>query len=126
MDPATETPRWRPRLGTVLLTVNLLILLLPLGGVAVLGLYENSLIQRTESELTVQGALVREAYRRDYLQRAAQMGAESGVALPGDWQPRPSPDGDLAPIPPRLDISRDRVLPPAPAAVVIEEPPDPT
>jgi signal transduction histidine kinase len=117
-------PRWRPRLRTVLLTVNLLILLLPLGGIAILRLYENGLIRRTESQLIAQGALVRESFREIYLETAAAGAAVSTVTrgpvagrpLPDGWRPTVEMHGELTPIPPRLDISRDRVLPPAPEA----------
>ena len=61
--------RWRPRLATVLLTVNLLIFLLPLGGIAILRLYESELIRRTETELNVQGALVASIYRSELLRQ---------------------------------------------------------
>ena len=59
--------RWRPRLAGILLAVNLLILLLPLSGIAILRLYESELIRRTETELNVQGAFVASIYRTELL-----------------------------------------------------------
>jgi len=35
---------WRPRLRTVLLSINLIVLLLPLGGILFLRLYEHELV----------------------------------------------------------------------------------
>ena len=43
-------------------------------------LYENELIRRTDTELIVQGALVSEAFRRDYLEAAAA-GGETAPAF---------------------------------------------
>jgi signal transduction histidine kinase len=109
-------------LRTVLITVNLLILLLPVGGIATLRLYENELIRSTEAQLIVQGAVVREAFLQEYVAGAEAARpvpvapgdeAELGRPLPPDWQPTFEPDGELAPVLPRLDISRDRVLPAA-------------
>jgi len=59
--------RWRPRLASVLFAVNLLIFLLPLGGIAILRLYESESIRRTETELNVQGAFVVSIYRTELL-----------------------------------------------------------
>lgn len=119
--------RRHPRLRTVLLTVNLLILLLPVGGIAILRLYENELIRRTEAELIVQGALVREAFRRDYLELAEARGETApGRLLPGDYEPPiADADSDLTPIPARLDISTARVLPRASEAVAVDLAADP-
>jgi len=52
-----------PRLRTVLLVVNLVILALPLAGIAVLRIYESALVRQTESELIAQGAFVAAAYK---------------------------------------------------------------
>jgi len=52
-----------PRLRTVLFAVLVAILLLPLGGIGALRLYDTELIRRTEAELIGQGAFVAEAYR---------------------------------------------------------------
>jgi len=48
--------RWRPRLGVVLLAVNLLVLALPLAGILAVRQYENELVRSTEAQLLVQGA----------------------------------------------------------------------
>ena len=75
--------RRRPRLATVLLTVNLLIFLLPLGGIAILRLYESELIRRTETELNVQGALVASIYRTELMRhlRSKESGRSFGPNL---------------------------------------------
>ncbi len=125
--PSTARPaRWRPRLRTVLLTVNLLILLLPVGGIATLRLYENELIRSTEAQLIGQAALVREVYRQAYLASRPPDATPPGRALPESWSPTFDADGEVAPVPPTLDIARDRVLPPAAAARPAPAGPEPT
>jgi signal transduction histidine kinase len=108
----------RPRLRTVLLTVNLLILLLPVGGIGALRLYENELLRRTEAQLIVQGAILRETYREELLKR-------TGIDLEDPGAVHEAAEEELTPILPRLDVARDRVRPPAPDAGTAEHDPDP-
>ena len=54
----------RPRLATILIIVNLAVVLLPLGSIAFLRIYENQLIQETERELIAQAAFIAAAYER--------------------------------------------------------------
>ena len=56
----------RPRLRTVLILLNLIVLLLPLAGIQVLRLYESALVRQTESELIAQGAFIAAAYRNAF------------------------------------------------------------
>jgi signal transduction histidine kinase len=110
----------RPRLRTLLLGVNLVIVLLPLAGLGVLRVYESALVRQTESELVAQGAFVAAAYRAAFERtvpppQAARYGLPLRAAPPlpsGDdqeqrWQPRPA----------KLDLSTDPVLPPVAPAV---------
>ena len=98
-----------PRLRTVLLAINLLILLLPLGGIVALRVYESALVRQTESELVAQGAFVASAYRRA-LERAVHPAALQHLGRPllaaqplsgtdvDRWRPRPA----------KLDLAVDR------------------
>jgi len=63
--PRAPRPAWlpRPRLRTLLLLINLVILVLPLGGITWLRLYESALVRQTESELIGQGAFVAATYQ---------------------------------------------------------------
>ena len=88
----------RPRLRTILLLVNLLVLLVPLALVAVLRLYEWELVRGTEAQLLAQGALVCEAFRR-----------ELGIAP----DTGPLDESALRAGLPRLDIRAETILPPA-------------
>jgi signal transduction histidine kinase len=101
--------RWRPRLRTVLLAVNLSLLALPLAGVWFLRVYESALVRQTESELIGQAVLVAAQFRTEWL-AAAPPGALA--ALPRSELP-PSTDR-WQPIPVSLDLADDPILPPAP------------
>lgn len=126
--------KWRPRLASVLLAVNLLIFLLPLGGIAVLRLYESELIRRTETELNVQGAFVASMYRIELLRLLASNepgdlkspdSSAYGVAIPAGLVRSKNPDDPWTPIEASLDMAKDRIYPPAPAAFQSDVPPDP-
>ncbi len=132
--PANHVLVRRPRLRTLLLGVNLVIVLLPLAGIGVLRVYESALVRQTESELIAQGAFVAAAYRAAFERRVVPQQAERyGLPLliapapvsgpygstsyrallpdsespePNRWQPRPA----------KLDLSTDRVWPPVPPA----------
>ena len=115
--------RRRPRLRTVLLAVNFLVLLLPVAGIVALRLYENELIRSTESQLIVQGAIVREAFRLEYLR------IEAGDREPPDTTEaitagRTEAVSEPTPILPTLNISRERIRPRAADAAPPVMPPD--
>lgn len=116
-----------PRLRTIFFTVNVLILLLPLGGIVLLRLYESVLIRRTENELIVQGAHVAAAYAlavSDELERDGRGSStpESyGIPLRGELT---NSDDILLPIEPSLDLARDKIFPPPREARPAEEPAD--
>ncbi len=114
-----------PRLRTVLLAINLLILLLPLGGIVALRVYESALVRQTESELVAQGAFVASAYRRA-LERAVHPVALQHLGRPLlAAQPLSGTDADRwRPRPARLDLAVDPVLPPPDPAVTAGVRPD--
>lgn len=87
-----------PRLRTVLLALNGLLLLMPVLGFSALRLYESALIRQTESELTAQGVVIAAAYR----------------ALLEPAPPPPLATARWQPFLPQLDLARDPVLPPLP------------
>ena len=115
---------FRLRLRTILLVVNLLVLLLPLGSIYLLRIYENELIRQTESELYVQGAFIAAAYKQEIKeilaeQRRDPSGYGREVVLPPD-------DGEYYhPIPALLDLTADPILPPQPEAIPTMISPDP-
>ncbi|MBX3498165.1 MAG: HAMP domain-containing histidine kinase [Alphaproteobacteria bacterium] len=98
--------KWRPRLRTLLLVANFVLLALPLTGVWLLRLYESALIRQTESELMGQAALIAAMYRVEWL-RAAPDGAFSTMP----HSKAPPPDGPWQPIQANLDLADDPILP---------------
>jgi signal transduction histidine kinase len=114
---------WAPRLRSIFFTVNLLILLLPLGGVVLLRLYESVLIRRTESDLIAQGAHVAAHYIaavKAEAQRHGQGTEEWGRALAGNGQP----ENPFTPIAETLDLARDPIYPPPEPGRVAPNGPD--
>lgn len=112
--------RWRPRLRTVLLAVNLALLALPLAGIWFLRVYESALVRQTESELIGQAALIAAQFRAEWL-AAAPPGA---LAQQPRTERTPSED-PWQPIPASLDLADDPILPPLPPAVAPASEPEP-
>lgn len=110
MRPARRLPRLR----TVFVAVNVVLLLVPLSGVLLLRLYESVLVRRTEAELIGQGALVAAALRAEVKREVAGRGG--GPPGPRLATGVVSAEGGLAPLSARLDLARDEVLPAAPPA----------
>jgi signal transduction histidine kinase len=106
---------FRPKLRTVLLTLNLLVLLLPLGGIAAFRLYESELVKQTESELISQAALTASMFRGAYLKQL------KGKGVGADLSPRGNPlssqksneTNEFIPVPPQLDLAAVGIRPPA-------------
>lgn len=120
----------RPRLRTILLLINLIVLALPLAGIAVLRIYESALIRQTESELIAQGAFISSTYqalftrlaiRRDARGRGLETAPNDyGLALEYHPPVRKTPglEDPWRPRAPELDLASDRIrpAPPEPAA----------
>lgn len=117
---------WRPRLATVLVLITLAVGLLPLGGIAVLRIYESALVRQTESELIAQGVLVAASYRAQFEQLTASRSDElngrrsagRGLGVPVDYgnpvtsPPRPAdPENRWRPRYAVLDLADDPILP---------------
>jgi signal transduction histidine kinase len=127
--------RWKPRLRTVLLAINIVILLLPLGGIGALRLYESELVRRTESELISQGTLIGAAYREELLRLLAPAGPGGSAPPPSlpygrqatalRHRPAGDPGQKYHPVIPKLDIAAETIRPSAPAPAVPARAPDP-
>lgn len=97
--------RLRPGLRLIMLVLGLVFLAMPVSGVYLFRIYENELVRQTETELIAQGALVGAMFREAL---SARGGPNYGKQLVGvELQP----DKGLSPISPRLDLSRDEILP---------------
>jgi signal transduction histidine kinase len=112
MTPRTRD-KWRPKLGLIAVALLMVVMALPLAGLVFFRVYENPLVQQTESELIAQSAVL-----------AARMAAEVKVRRrpgmpPGNPVPfhlRRDPDELYHPIEPQLDLSRNKTLGPRPDA----------
>ncbi len=108
--------KWRPRLATVLVLITLVIGLLPLGGIAVLRIYESALVRQTESELIAQGVLVAASYRAQFerlsFARTHKLGVPPDYGNPVTSPPRPAdPENRWRPRYAVLDLATDPILP---------------
>ena len=112
---------YRPRLRTVLLIVNLAVVALPLAGIFFFRIYENQLVQQTESELISQAAVIAATYRQKLAERLPNPG-NYGIPL-AELPLRV--DEYYTPIMPQIDFARTELLPPRPDGVVPVQPADP-
>jgi len=123
------TKIYHPSLRTLFLVVSLIVLLLPLGGIAALRLYETGLVQRTESSLISQGALVAAAYREELSRKLSRASDDEGIdpavygnLLAPEW--RADGSHPFTPIHPSLDMASSSIRGPAAEAVLPAEPAD--
>ena len=112
-----------------MLAVNVVILLLPLGGIAVWRLYETHLLRHTEAELIAQGALVEALYRGELLRSLKPAGPGAleryGRRAEPRFLPPPADEWSIRPVTPSLDASYDPVLADDPVPVPVERAPEP-
>ena len=93
----------------ILALVSLLFLLLPVGGIYFLRIYESALLRQTESELISQGAFVAAIYQHEIADRLAQHHlpvSRYGLPLPHAQRQKPNA---LSPIFPQLDLAKDPI-----------------
>lgn len=97
----------------MLVLINLMILVLPLGSIAALRIYETELVRRTESELLAQGTVINLVYRdllvKSLGDRLPLYGRPASTTIPAQ---APDPDGRFNPLLPRLDVARESLRPP--------------
>lgn len=98
----------RLTLHEILLLVSLLMLLLPLGSLHFLKLYESALIRQTESELISQAAFIGAAYKQEVADALKQhpQPRNYGLALP-----QADSGEHLKPVLATLDLAKDPVHP---------------
>ena len=121
---------YRPKLRTILLILNIMVLLLPLGGIAILRLYESELVKQTESELISQAALTAAMFRETYLKQVDTLrhtGRKIDIASLGNILSASAAieSAELTPLPPQLDLANSSIRPPAPIAEPSTVAPDP-
>jgi len=127
-SPRPEGPRRRlPGVRTLLLATYLAVLLLPVGGIGFLRLYESALIRQTEAELLAQAAVLSATYRAAWLDRASPEALAAMPAAKFDWgvAPMPSSPERWRTLLPQLDLADSPILPRAPDPVPAGRPADP-
>ena len=105
--------KWRPSLSLVVFLVLVSVLLLPLFSLYFLKLYQNQLIQQTESELIAQSAALAAVFKRE-IETAVPESVALGAKIP-PAAPKPA-DEPYHPIWPKLELAKESVLPPRPPA----------
>jgi signal transduction histidine kinase len=100
----------RPSILGILLSVSLLIALLPLGGIAVLRLYESVLVRQTETALIAQGAFVAAAYRAALARISPETLSDPDYGRPAERQWLPDPGERWHPRPAVLHLATSPVL----------------
>lgn len=126
--PPPEGPRRRlPGVRTLLLATYLAVLLLPVGGIGFLRLYESALIRQTEAELLAQAAVLSAAYRAAWLDHASPEALAAMPAARFDWGVAPAPASSerWRTLLPQLDLADSPILPRAPDPVPAGRPADP-
>lgn len=111
----------RPRLRTILVLLNLLVLVLPLAGIQVMRLYESALVRQTESELIAQAAFITAAYRNAFDRVLAYEPARPGDAPGAELKRHSLAPSNLSATEqgaqyraPQLDLVDSTILPPQP------------
>jgi signal transduction histidine kinase len=115
--------KYRPSIRTILFSVNIAVLLLPLASLAFLRLYDNQLVRETEAELISQAAVLGTVFQKSVMQINPAY-EEYGVKLEGAFLPRPNER--YMPASPRLDFLGASILPPRPDGIAAAQPSDET
>jgi signal transduction histidine kinase len=122
-QPLPRTPtKWRPSLSLIVFLVLVSVLLLPLFSLYFLKIYQNQLVQETESELIAQSAALAAAFRRD-VEAAIPQEATLGTKLPQVSSAPPA--NPYQPIWPKLELANESILPPRAEARPPAAPADP-
>ncbi len=112
----------QPRLGTILVFVNAVVLFLPFLAIGALRIYDSELIRQTESSLIAQGAFVQTLYRNALIKEVGTQPYNFGVPFSPIEQLEI--DG-MTPVYPELDLAETAILPPARKAKRSENEPEP-
>src|ERR1043166_3168400 len=101
--------RWQFKLRTILLIVNVVLLILPLGGIIFFRIYENELVKQTELELISQATFVAAIYKQE-VNRLLESNSDKrpyGVTVNVQW-----PGGEpYDPVTPQINLSSHKIQP---------------
>ncbi len=110
-----------PSIKSMLLILNLVFLILPLGSLYLLRIYESALVRQTESELISQAAFVAATYKHELLRTANGSLPSLGPTL----SDHAFPGNGMTAVTPKLDLATDPVLPPRPKPEQSQQSPHP-
>lgn len=110
----------RPRIRTVFILVNLIVITIPISGAYFFRIYENELVRQTEMELIAQGAYISAMYKHFI---PAQLKNTYGIRLEN---PPPKLDEIYRPVLPQINLTRAALLPPRPDGIAPPTPSDKT
>ena len=108
MSSSKSALKSKLRLRTVLLFVNLMVLLLPLGGLFFFRFYENALVQQTEAELIAQSAVIAAVYKQEVIKAK---GFDDNFGVIADPNSLIHGDEYYTPVIPQIDLSSAALLP---------------
>jgi len=117
---------FRFKLSYIFLLINSVILSLPVAGIALLHLYDSSLIRETENELIAQAVILSSVYKKMLKEQYPTLDYEHyGKQLPLKHWHKDDPNlGKWRPLPAMLDLNEQPVLDYAPAAITLPKEPD--
>lgn len=119
-----QVKRRRVSIHVIVMLVCVTMLLLPLGSLYFLKLYENALIRQTESELISQAAFISATYKQEVgnqLLRRGNRPEHYGLQIALTQQS----NDYFQPVNAKLDLARDRVYPLRPDGKRVKDVPDP-
>ncbi|MGB1309938.1 MAG: HAMP domain-containing sensor histidine kinase [Leucothrix sp.] len=99
------------RLRTILLVVMLSVLVLPIASLFLFRFYENELVRRTEEQLIAQAAVIASTYRQLMNFQGVADTASSGSVDAWNARSRSASRLYYTPIDPKLDLSKQAILP---------------
>ena len=107
--PLVVKPKIRRfKLRSILLGVSVVVLILPLGGVYFLRIYENELVKQTELELISQAALISAVYKREInIVAAGERRQDYGIKI----SPPPALDDYYKPVKAALNLAASEIRP---------------
>ena len=103
----------RLRLSHVFILINSVILSLPVAGIALMKLYDNTLIHQTENALITQAVMLASIYTKQLKDQQPNLSIEGyGKPLPEKLWPKDDPIlGKWRPVPPTLDLNSSPIYP---------------
>ncbi|HEY1267835.1 MAG TPA: ATP-binding protein [Candidatus Binatia bacterium] len=118
MSVVDKPKHWYFKLRSILLAVNFILVLLPVGGIVFFRIYENELVQQTELELISQAAFIASIYKQEISLVLQSRGAQEKYGIPVSAA---APDGArYLPVTPQLNLSSHKILPRPEGAMAAE------